>query len=430
MKISDCRTTPIAFADPPLRAASGLHAPYALRIVFEMTSEAGVTGISEVPCNPGTLEGLRAVADRIRGKDAIRTKLLLREIDEALAEGGAERDARGAAPWDQGVRVHVASAIEVAALDLVGKTLDVRVCDLVGGACRESVPFGAYLFFKEEGAGGEFEFGLDPDAEGWAAARQREAKTPATLVDQARGMCEAFGFPSIKVKGGVLDPKVEAESMEALYEAFGPEVPLRLDPNAVWSVPTGLRIGRRLETILEYFEDPVRGQRAMAELGRQLRCPLATNMCTTSFSDLPASFGLHSEDVILCDHHFWGGIRPCLELARFCGSFGRGVSMHSNSHLGVSLAAMAHTGAAIPNLDYDLDTHYPWQRDEIIADGRIAFDGGRVAIPDGPGLGVTLDHDAVERLHQDYLDCGLTQRNDEREMQKIEPGWKFQATRW
>jgi glucarate dehydratase len=89
-----------------------------------------------------------------------------------------------------------------------------------------------------------------------------------------------------------------------------------------------------------------------------------------------------------------------------------------------------HLGACIPQLDYDLDTHYPWQSDEIIKEGRLPFKNGAIAVPDKPGLGVTLDHDAIAALHRNYLDFGVGFRNDEAEMQKIEPGWKFQATRW
>ena len=62
--------------------------------------------------------------------------------------------------------------------------------------------------------------------------------------------------------------------------------------------------------------------------------------------------------------------------------------MHSKSHLGISLAAMVHFGAAIPNYKYALDTHYPWQSDEIIIGGRFKFEEGQVALPTGAGLGV------------------------------------------
>jgi glucarate dehydratase len=85
-------------------------------------------------------------------------------------------------------------------------------------------------------------------------------------------------------------------------------------------------------------------------------------MCTTSFEDIPRSIQLGSEDIILCDHHFWGGLHASMTLAGICQTFGRDLSMHSNSHLGVSLAAMVHLGAAIPDLKYALDTHYPCNR--------------------------------------------------------------------
>jgi glucarate dehydratase len=91
---------------------------------------------------------------------------------------------------------------------------------------------------------------------------------------------------------------------------------------------------------------------------------------------------------------------------------------------------MVHLGAALPNLRYALDTHYPWQSDEVIIGGRIKFEDGSVEVPKGPGLGVELDRNALALLHKNYLDCGLTKRDDEFEMQKIERGWKFQAVRW
>lgn len=195
--------------------------------------------------------------------------------------------------------------------------------------------------------------------------------------------------------------------MQALYQEFGKEVPLRFDPNAIWKPETGLKYGKVMEPILEYLEDPVRGQENMAWLRKQIKTPLATNMCTTSFDEIPSSIQLGSEDIILSDHHFWGGLKASMELSRICSVFGRDLSMHSNSHLGISLAAMVHLGAALPNLRYALDTHYPWQSEEIIKAGRFEFKNGAVAVPSGPGLGVELDRESLKKLHQNYLDCGL-----------------------
>ena len=99
--------------------------------------------------------------------------------------------------------------------------------------------------------------------------------------------------------------------------------------------------------------------------------------------------------VVLCDPHYWGGVRQIQHLSRLCQAFGFGLSMHSNSHLGVSLMAMTHAAAAAPHLTYACDTHYPWQSrgDEVVAGGRVRFVDGCVEIPDRPGLGVDLDPD-------------------------------------
>jgi glucarate dehydratase len=426
MKIQDIRITPIATTDPPLRNAAGLHAPYALRIVVEVLASNGLSGISEIPGDVRTEQALKLVSDRVIGADPYA----LNRISSLVDDEADDADNRGDQPWDRRVSVHVQSALEVACLDLIGKEQGRPVCDLIGGAVRDRVPFAAYLFYKERGAGGRLEFGTDPDAHGWPAARQEAALDPEGIVRQAQSMCDEFGFKSIKLKGGAFPPAEEVAAMVALREAFGPDIPLRLDPNAIWSLETAVTMGKRLEGILEYYEDPVRGQEAMAELGQRIDIPLATNMCTTGFDDLPGSIRLGSEDIILADHHFWGGFRACVELGRICRVFGRGLSMHSNSHLGISLAAMVHVAAAIPNLTFALDTHYPWQSDEIIAGGRFRFEEGAITVSRAPGLGIELDRKKLDELHKTYLTCGLTRRDDETEMQKIEPGWEFAPTRW
>lgn len=426
--ISDIIITPIAIVDPPLLNAAGLHAPYALRIILEIITDDQITGISEIPGNEDIEQALIEARELLVGKDVFQ----LNQIRQVLtASFGSESPAeRGEAPWDQRKLVHIFSAVEVACMDIIGKVLGRPIVDLLGGKLRDSVPFSAYLFYKYEGAGAEYGFHVNPAAQGWEAAKQKAALTPAEIIMQAKAMCSEFGFKSIKLKGGVFEPRQEVDAILALYKEFGPEVPLRFDPNAVWKLETGIQYGKELEGVLEYLEDPVRGQENMAALRKILKTPLATNMCTTSFDDIPNSIKIGAEDIILSDHHFWGGLKASMTLAGICETFGRDLSMHSNSHLGISLAAMVHLGAALPNLPYALDTHYPWQSDEIIMGGRIKFFDGSVAVPTDPGLGVELDKIALARLHKNYLNCGLTKRNDEIEMQKVVPGWKFLSTRW
>lgn len=427
-KIKEFHITPIAVVDPPLLNAAGLHAPYALRTVVELVTEDNISGVSEIPGNIDINKALERSKPLIIGQDPFQ----INKIRDILsAEFGTEKPAdRGFTPWDQRTVVHVFSSIEVACLDIIGKIINRPVVDLLGGKRRDAVPFSAYLFYKYEGAGGELEFGTDPNATGWAAARQASALNPTEIVAQAKAMCQEFGFQSIKLKGGVFEPRQEVDAILALHEAFGKDTPLRIDPNALWTVETSIKYGKEMEGIIEYLEDPCRGQENMATVRKALKTPLATNMCTTSFGDIPRSIQLGSEDIILSDHHFWGGLQESMKLASVCETFGRGLSMHSNSHLGISLAAMVHLGAAIPNFEYALDTHYPWQSDEIIVGGRMKFEDGAVAVPTGPGLGVELDRVALAKLHENYKKCGLTKRNDEIEMQKVQPDWKFMATRW
>ena len=425
MKINDIHITPVAVPDPPLLNAAGLHAPYALRLIIELVSDDGLSGWGEIPGSEATRAALQLASDHLVGMDPWK----LNAIDRIL-QSLAKPDKRGATPWDQRTWVHVRSAIEVACYDLMGKSVGRPVFDLLGGPARERVPFSAYLFYKYEGAGGEFGFGRDESASGWFAARGEAALDPEGIVAQARALVAQYGFKSIKLKGGAFEPQQEVDAILALRAAFGADMPLRLDPNAIWRVDTAIAAGEQLEGVLEYFEDPVRGQANMAAVARAVDIPLATNMCTTSFADLPGSIAHQSEAIILSDHHFWGGFRPSLELARFCAVFGRGLSMHSNSHLGISLAAMTHLAAAVPELTYDCDTHYPWQDGHDLLLAPLKFEDGAIAVPSVPGLGIEVDRARLAQLHQLYLKCGLTERNDEIEMRKVQPGWTFQATRW
>jgi len=430
MKIVDYRVTPIAFSDPPLRATMGLHAPYALRTIVEITSDDGITGVSETHGGAAVVDDLRAVGDLVIGRDPLQ----LAALEAAIWPSGARwRSDLGAALWEGKLQSppRTFGAIEVACLDMAGKALGRPVCDLLGGQVRDRVDFSAYLFYKHAGAGGRFGFQNDPGAApGWATELQHEALSAETLVEQAQAMVKHFGFKSLKLKAGVLPPEEEVRTIRLLRAAFGPDMPLRIDPNAAWTVQTSLRWAKELEGLLEYYEDPTEGKQGMAEVAKQTSIPLATNMCTVSFADLPESIRLGSVQIILGDHHFWGGLRASVELARICRTWGIGMSMHSNSHMGISLAAMTHLAAAVPNLTYACDTHYPWQSDEIIVGGKLRFEDGALAVPAGPGLGVELDSAALDRMHKQYLDSGLKFRDDEIEMQKVEPGWKYVRPRW
>ena len=113
-----------------------------------------------------------------------------------------------------------------------------------------------------------------------------------------------------------------------------------------------------------------------------------------------------------------------------CETFGLGLSMHSNSHLGISLIAMTHLAASVPHLSYACDTHYPWQDEEIVQGGRLKFEGGSLRVPRGAGLGVAIDREALARLHDNYLHCGIRNRDDLAQMRKYDPSFSGKCPRF
>jgi glucarate dehydratase len=416
IRITGARITPVAFVDPPLLNTVGVHQPFALRAIVQLDTDAGLVGLGETYADTRHLARLEAAADAITGLDvfalnAIRAAIAdrLRGDDAAVGTAGMITSASAV---DQ-----VLSPFEVACLDVQGHATGRPVSDLLGGLVRESVPFSAYLFYK------------------WAAHPGREADTwgealdPAGIVAQARRMIGEYGFTAIKLKGGVFPPDEEMKAIEALHEAF-PSHPLRLDPNAAWTPQTSLKVAAGLAGILEYLEDPTPGLDGMAEVAAQSPMPLATNMCVVAFDQLAPAVAKRSVGVVLSDHHYWGGLQRSRLLAGICDTFGLGLSMHSNSHLGISLAAMVHLAGATPNLTYACDTHWPWKTEDVVKPGVLEIRDGSVAVPTSPGLGVALDDDALAALHEQYVKCGLRDRDDTGYMKGINPNFEAVSPRW
>ncbi len=133
-------------------------------------------------------------------------------------------------------------------------------------------------------------------------------------------------------------------------------------------------------------------------------------------------------DVLLGDLHYFGGFAGNLALGPVCDAAGWTMSQHSNSHAGLTMAAMIHLGVTCPQLTLASDTHYPWLVDDadIIEGPKLPIKDGRMAIPAGPGLGVSLDRDKLSRAHEVYAKCGMRGRDDATLMRRMEPGWTGQ----
>jgi glucarate dehydratase len=418
VKVLRAELTPVAFADPPLLNVMGVHEPFALRSVLRLVCEDGVVGLGESYGDSGFLDVARRVAEQLPDHDVFDLPGL-REIVARQVAGRVYADQHGLTGAFSGDKTlaTVYSLFEVACLDAQGHTLGRPVVDLLGGPARDRVDFSAYLFYK-------YAAHADGRTDDWG-----EALTPESVVAQAKLMVDRFGFGSIKLKGGVLAPDAEVDAVRALADAF-PGYPLRIDPNGAWTPATGIRVAQALDGVLEYLEDPTPGIAGMAEVAAAASMPLATNMCVVRFADLPPAVAAKAVGIVLSDHHYWGGLRLTQSLSVLCETFGMGLSMHSNSHLGISLAAMVHVAAATPHLSYACDTHWPWKTEDVIVPGVLEFRDGAVAVPSGPGLGVELDDDALARGHENYLRCGLTARDDATYMRRFEPAFEPNIARW
>jgi len=393
MKITELLVTPVAFPDPPLRNSTGVHQPYALRNIIQLKTDEGVEGVGETYGGEARQKELEATWEQVLGQDPRNLESLRLRIEEAS----------------------IYSAIEVACLDAVGKARGESVSQLLGGPVRDRVEFSAYLFFKYEDENDDWGRAMDPEA----------------LLGEAKRFHETWGFKCHKLKGGVLDPDSELETLRLMREHFGEDHQLRIDPNGVWSVGTSIRCANAMEELsVEYLEDPCSGMSKMADVRQCVPVPLSTNSVVTRWEHLADAVDVGPVDVVLSDHHYWGGLMATKHLGKICETFGLGIGMHSNSHLGISMATMIHAAAVTPQITYACDTHYPWLQEDLIKGERFQFRDGCLDVPTGPGLGVELDPDKLAQFHETYQKCGLTCRDDQELIRKYEPDWTMKFPRW
>src|SRR5262249_49242638 len=147
----------------------------------------------------------------------------------------------------------------------------------------------------------------------------------------------------------------------------------------------------------------------MAEARRETGLRMSTNMCVTRFEHLADALRLKPIDVLLADHHYFGGFAGCLALGPVCDAARWALSQHSKPHAALRMAAMTPLAASLPQLTAASDTHYPWLPDDAdILDGpKIPIRDGRIAVPTGPGLGVGLDRDKLARANEVYRKSGM-----------------------
>jgi len=379
--------------EAPLRHSYGVHEAFT-RTIVEVRTSGGIVGLGETSASAAAV---RAAGEAIVGLDALDLGPVRMRISQRFY-------------WSQDPLV--VSAIEMALIDIHGKALDVPAYRLLGGRHRESVPLAAYCFFRYASPDGAYP----------------QVATPREMAAHAKDLVDRYGFGTVKLKAGVLDPAIEIDALREI-RALMPEVRLRIDPNGAWTVETAIGLLPALEEIgLEYLEDPSPGRSAMARVRSRTRLPLSTNMCVVDFSDLPAALAQESIDVVLSDPWYWGGPTRTQVLADLCHTFGLGVGMHSGIELGIGMAVMAHTAVTIPNLTLAVDAHYHHLRADVVLGERLLPKdaSGTIRPPEGPGWGVELDPDAVAEfraLHDAGTHANLYVQGSSGGPDARRPGW-------
>jgi glucarate dehydratase len=371
MRIVDLEYTPVFVPiEAPLRYSQGAHPGFS-RIIVQLKTDEGLVGLGECyggKAREGQLEEFRA---SLRGEDPFQ----LERIRWKLASPGALKLFGHVLPF---------AAVEFACLDLQGKALGRPVCDLLGGRVRDRIPFCAYLFYRYN------------NSQGWG-----EVSSSEQMVAWAKDLVQKYQFQTIKYKNGVFPVDDEIATFIALRKAF-PHHKIRMDPNAVWSVSTAIRVAKELRDYNpEYLEDPTWGIRGLARVNRKAPwVTLASNMSVFSFDDLPPAVLQDALDVVLLDPHWYGGIHRARVAAQICETFSMDISMHSGTELGISQAAMLHLAAVLPNLSGACDSHYHHLLDDVIKGGKLPYENGSMAVPTGPGLGVELDLEKLAKYHE------------------------------
>ncbi|MFS7245292.1 glucarate dehydratase [Rahnella inusitata] len=433
-KIVSMQVIPVAGHDSMLLNLSGAHAPFFTRNILILKDSSGNTGVGEVPGGEKIRQTLEDSSLLVVGKTLGEYK----NVMTAVREKFADRDAsgRGLQTFDLRTTIHVVTAIEAAMLDLLGKHLGVTVASLLGdGQQRDEVEMLGYLFYIGDRNKTSLGYQSQPDdACDWYRLRHEEALTPASVVRLAEAAYEKYGFNDFKLKGGVLAGSEEAEAVTALAQRF-PQARITLDPNGAWSLAEAIALGKQLRGVLAYAEDPCgaeqgfSGREVMAEFRRATGLPTATNMIATDWRQMGHTIQLKSVDIPLADPHFWT-MQGSVRVAQMCHEWGLTWGSHSNNHFDISLAMFTHVAAAAPGKITAIDTHWIWQEgNQRLTREPLQIKGGKVRVPEQPGLGVELDMDQVMKAHELYKGMGLGARDDAQGMQFLVPDWTFDPKR-
>ena len=373
MKITQIKATPVNIPlETPLYWTAGLY-PGTSKTIIEVETDEGLVGLGEAPSAHLT-PAIESLGPRLVGKDPLDI---------------AEMESLCVPPWqivqntDDSAAVTAFGGLEIALWDIRGKVWQQPLYKLLGGAVRKEIPFTEYFAFRNvtNGIGGE----MDPQAVAEFCLRMREEHGSTY-------------FEGKLIQG---DPQLEIQTVRTLREALGAEAMIRLDSNMQWSLATARYVLREIEPYnIRNYEDPVATFEEMAALRQHSSIPFSSHV-----PDVRRAVALGVPDTIVTNFAVLGGINRAIRFIGACEAMGVGFWCYSGD-TGICTAAYLHVKAAMPWIHEPSQSLLRWQVGDVIQGGPFEPKHNTVPVPEGPGLGVELDRQALKYWHQHYVDNG------------------------
>lgn len=364
MKIARVEAIPISLPlVKPVRMA-GSEVVTAQNVVVKIETDTGLTGWGECASSPsfsGETQGsiLAAIdgflAPAIMGEDPMRR--------EALA-AAMERRLQG----NHGAK----AAVDIALFDLGGKALHAPVYELLGGRSRDA----ARIFWHLGNA--------DPEADAReAAARARD------------------GFDFFKLKVGTTTVERDIDAALKVRESVGPTCDLCADANQAWTVAEALRFVRGAASAgLSFFEQPVPAAdlAGMAAIARAGTVPILADEGIFGAHDVLAHAREGAAQIVSVKLLKAGGFTGALRAIHAAETVR--LPLHLTGKIAessIATAALVHLAVAVRDLQWGVGITNHYLRDDVVRDP-IRPVGNHVRVPEGPGLGITVDEDRLRRF--------------------------------
>jgi muconate cycloisomerase len=339
-------------------------------VLVRVRTEDGLEGIGEgiTPGGPWwggeSVETIKVIIDTylaplLIGEDATRTGYLLQKMDQVAAGN-----------------LFAKASIEMACYDLLGKSLDVPLCDLLGGPIRESLPVAWAL-----GAGGEVK----------ANIAEAQEKLDANLHSR------------FKVKVRAVEADADVERVAQLSKALGEEARLIIDPNGSWDEVTSMRLLPRLaEAGVSLLEQPLPRWNldGMARLVEMNLVPIMVDEGMYSVQDALTVVERRAAHVFSLKIPKSGGITRTNKTAAVAEAAGIRCFGGTTLETSVGTAACLHLYCTIPNLSEGCELFGPLLLADDVVEEPVEYRDFRAWVTRGPGLGVSLDEEKVKRYRR------------------------------